>query len=646
MSDERKERLESILEEVLALAPAQRSDYLAAACRQNPDIAAELTSLLESEQDSSLTEFLEEGLPEILRSAAASIPDRTVVNETDNLRHEENEERASWEGTFVGDHFKDQGRYQIVTMRRFGLMASLFFATDRKVGGPVVIKIPRRSAYVKTESDYENLGNLNANIRNNFRREFDALRKLQRCSYVVRVLDFGELPDGRPFMVQEFIEGNNTLELLNSYKESTGRATGLAFKDVVNIVRQAGRGLEAAHELSILHRDMKAENVMVTHDGHVKLIDFNAADVKLPISPMSTVFSHQTWGTLGYASPEQLQNMMEGNAEAAVPLTAVSDVYSLAVTTYQLLTGKMPFSSNVTELIKQQAACSFVPPSEIRVGLSHEIDSLFKSALNPDPSLRPQTAQEFVTALARNLDEVGSRATQVTSSDTHKPAEASAAAFDMQPARKHSNTKGRLLIIVLAAILVLEGILTWAFFKNKNTQTATANVAAPVRSFSYWLDLTRVARGTASDTSIRASGQEVFTSGDHFTVKFSSPQPGYLYLLNEGRNYKDDTSFYYIGKYTIKPDTQTSSSQLGFDNKDGTEQFWLVFSQAPVEIFEEHRPPLEIPLEQTLRVQEYLNQSVPTDLTSTEDMANAQTRVSGSGEAIAYKVLLRHRRSE
>jgi serine/threonine protein kinase len=619
MSDEPKDRLEEVLEAALAVPPAQRASYVSAACEGDPQIAAELTSLLESEQDSSLTEFLEEGLPGILMSAAASAPEST------QLRQEEDEERAFWEGKCVGDEFQDQGRYEIVTMRRFGLMASLFFATDRKVGGPVVIKIPRRSAYLKTESDYQDLGNYNANIRNNFRREFDALRKLQRCSYVVRVLDFGELPDGRPFMVQELIEGQNALELL------TGKSGGLAFKDIANIVRQAGKGLQAAHELSILHRDMKAENVMVTHDGHVKLIDFNAADVKLPISPMSTVFSHQTWGTLGYASPEQLQNMMDGDAEAVVPLTAASDVYSLAVTAYQLLTGKMPFSRNVTELIKQQASCSFVPPSEVRTGVSPEIDILFRSALNPDRARRPQTADEFAISLARDLEDVGNHPTEV--------------AHPSVPTLEKKR-KSALFAIILIGMLAAGGLFTWQYLKDRKTQIGASNAPASVRSFSYWLDLTRVAKGRTADTKIRASGQEVFTNGDHFTVNFASPLPGYLYLLNEGRNYQDKTSFYYIGKYTVKPDTQVSTSQLGFDNKDGTEQFWFVFSRAPLNIFEDHAPPLEIPHDKTSKVETYLNQSVPADVTSTEDMSNAQTRVTGSGEVISYKVSLRHRRSE
>jgi serine/threonine protein kinase len=645
MSDEQKEPIDEVLEEALALPPAQRPNYVSAACERDPEIAAELTSLLQSEQDASLTEFLDEGLPKILMSAAASAPESMRANETTQLRREEQEERSLWEGKCVGDEFDNQGRYEMVTMRRFGLMASLFFARDRKVGGSVVIKIPRRSAYLTTESDYQDLGNYNANIRNNFRREFDALRKLQRCSFVVRVLDFGELPDGRPFMVQEFIEGKNALELLNAHKELSGKSTGLAFKDVINIVRQAGKGLQAAHELSILHRDMKAENVMVTHDGHVKLIDFNAADVKLPISPMSTVFSHQTWGTLGYASPEQLQNMMDSDVEMVVPLTPASDVYSLAVTTYQLLTGKMPFSNNVTELIKQQALCSFVLPSEIRPGVSREIDGLFKSALHPDRALRPQTVQEFATTFARDLEDVGQRSTEPAHSEIDSLPEIPSS-FSETPVRNEKKRKRALFAVILISILSVGGLLTWLALKDRNTQTAVSHASASLRSFSYWLDLTRVAKGRAADTKIRASGQEVFTNGDHFTVNFSSPYPGYLYLLNEGRNYQDKTSFYYIGKYTVKPDTQVSSSQLGFDNKDGTEQFWFVFSRAPIDIFEEHAPPLEIPHEKTLLVQTYLNQSVPADLTSTEDMSNAQTRVTGSGEVIAHKVSLRHRRSE
>lgn len=661
MPDQRKERVEEILEEVTAVSPAERANYISDACEGDPEMTEEVTSLLASADYSSLTEFLEQGLPKILRSAAASTSDSNFENEAKQLRQEEDEERKHWEGVFIGDDFESQGRYEIGKLRRFGLMASLFYGTDRKMGTPIVVKIPRRSAYVKSESDYEDLKNLNANIRNNFRREFDALRKLQRCSFVVRVQDFGDLPDGRPFMVQEFIDGKNALELLNAHKDSNGRRTGLAFYEVVNIIRQASKGLQAAHDLSILHRDMKAENIMITHDGHVKLIDFNAADVKLPISPMSTVFKDQTWGTLGYVSPEQLQNMMETDFERTpIPLTPASDVYSLAVTTYQLLTGKMPFSSNVTELIQQQASCSFRPPSELRIGVASEIDHLLRTALNPNPVKRPQTAQEFATTFTRALEEIGQRATEVPPvQPLHIPVTPPPLVSRPLPARDENRTKRMsksIMVVALLMLLLAGGVVAWIVLAGRKTQTAERPIVntkeaipsenGPIHSFSYWLDLTRTNNGRPIDRSIRASGQEVFTNGDYFVVNFSSPQDGYLYLLNEGRNYRDATSFYYEAKYRIRPNTQASSSRLGFDNKDGTEQFWFLFSTTPVDILEKYQAPREISETETDQVRKYLTERVPADLTSTEDISKAQTNVTGSGEAIAYKAQLRHRRSE
>jgi serine/threonine protein kinase len=661
MPDQRKERIEEILEDVTAVSPAERANHISNACGGDPEMTDEVTSLVASADYSTLTEFLEQGLPKILRSAAASTSESNIENEANQLRQEEDEERKRWQGVFIGDEFENKGRYEIAKLRRFGLMASLFYGADRKMDTAVVVKIPRRSAYVKSESDYEDLKNLNANIRNNFRREFDALRKLQRCSYVVRVQDFGDLPDGRPFMIQEFIDGKNALELLNAHKDSNGRRTGLAFHEVVNIIRQAGKGLQAAHDLSILHRDMKAENIMITHDGHVKLIDFNAADVKLPISPMSTVFKDQTWGTLGYVSPEQLQNMMETDfARTPIPLTPASDVYSLAVTSYQLLTGKMPFSSNVTELVQQQASCSFRPASELRIGVASEIDHLLRSALNPNPAKRPQTPQEFATAFARALEELGQRATEgmpiVQSTPAPvTPAPVTPIRFTL---RDEKRTNAKKIGVGLAAVLVLllaSGFVLWILLSDRRARQASnarANVnqvlpsGGPLRSFSYWLDLTRSNNGKPIDRSIRASGQEVFTNGDYFVVNFTSPQDGYLYLLNEGRNHRDATSFYYEGKYRIKPNTHISSSRLGFDNKDGTEQFWFLFSSTPVEILEKYEAPREIPEKETEQVRQYLAQTTPTDLASAEDISNAQTNVEGSGRAIAYKAQLRHRKSE
>jgi serine/threonine protein kinase len=376
---------------------------------------------------------------------------------------------------------------------------------------------------------------------------------------------------------------------------------------------------------------------------------------------MSTVFKDQTWGTLGYVSPEQLQNMMETDFERTpIPLTPASDVYSLAVTTYQLLTGKMPFSSNVTELIQQQASCSFRPPSELRIGVASEIDHLLRTALNPNPVKRPQTAQEFATTFTRALEEIGQRATEVPPvQPLHIPVTPPPLVSRPLPARDENRTKRMsksIMVVALLMLLLAGGVVAWIVLAGRKTQTAERPIVntkeaipsenGPIHSFSYWLDLTRTNNGRPIDRSIRASGQEVFTNGDYFVVNFSSPQDGYLYLLNEGRNDRDATSFYYEAKYRIRPNTQVSSSRLGFDNKDGTEQFWFLFSTTPVDILEKYQAPREISETETDQVRKYLTERVPADLTSTEDISKAQTNVTGSGEAIAYKAQLRHRRSE
>lgn len=659
MTGDKKERVEEILETAETVPQAQLLEYVDQASGGDPEITKEVTSLLDSTSN-SFNDFLDHGLPGILNSAAHSISPSRGNNDTSQIKREGDEEKRLWEGAFVGDTFANKGRYEIGKLRRFGLMASLFFASDRKIGSPVVIKIPRRTAYITNDEDHHDLKNLNANIRNNFRREFDALRKLDRCSYVVHVRDFGDLPDRRPFMVQEFIDGSNALELLNAHKDNNGRRIGLDFQDVANIIRQVGKGLEAAHELSILHRDIKAENVMITHDGAIKLIDFNAADVKLPISPMSTVFSDQTWGTLGYVSPEQLTNMLETDQHHdAIQLTSASDIYSLAVTAYQLLTGRMPFSANVRELIQQQATCSFMSASELRAGVTLEIDQLLRNALNPDPSKRPQNAREFSESFARAVEQVGLRPTEIQRPIEQVPPIASVSPSPVRQSlpkeMKEGSTRG-LAVAAGVVLLVAVGYLLWSILPERQSSNSNKSVSVakempsagskPLRTFSYWLDLTRTNNGKPADRSIKASGQEVFTNGDYFVMNFASPYRGYLYLLNEGRNYQEITTFYYQGKFSVKANERVSSTQLGFDNKDGTERFWLLFSNTPVEILERYQAPREIPEEESAQIRAYLNQNIPADLSSNEDISNARTEVKGSGDPIAYKVELRHRRSE
>lgn len=650
MGTNNKERVEEILEGAEGLDQSQRLAFVNQACQGDAALFDEVCSLLKAGDERSLRELLDNGLPQIMNSLAQGDAGPQSDSEVQNLKREEAEEESRWVGAFVGEHFEGKGKYEIIELRRFGLMASLFFARDRRLGTAVVIKIPRLSAYVESSDDDDSSRDAKTNIRNNFRTEFDALRKLEHCSYVVHVLDFGELPDGRPFMILEFIKGKNGLELLETNNAHQDLRTGLAFGDVANIIRQAGKGLEAAHELKILHRDMKAENIMVSNDGHGRLIDFNAADVKLPISPLSTVFKHQTWGTLGYTSPEQLKNMLSVSEDRKpVELTSASDIYSLAVTSYQLLTGKLPFSSNLAELIKEQVNCSFTAASKLRPGLDGDIDNLLRNALDYNPSNRPQSAKKFGEELALALERLGSHKTVIPPG--------------LQPTRSSFSKYAVAAMVIL--LLAAGGYGVWWMldiktFPNSNTNIsatpdysspisnspARASVSAPLRTFSYGLDLTRAVNEECVGPTIKASGQEPFTNGDCFVLNFISPQNGYLYLINEGRNYKDVISFYYQGKFKIRANNSVSTPRLVFDNKDGIEQFWILLSDKPVQLFESYQSAREIPEEKTEQIRAYLKQNVPADLTFTEDMANAQTDIQWSGDTIAYRMDLRHRKGQ
>jgi hypothetical protein len=202
-------------------------------------------------------------------------------------------------------------------------------------------------------------------------------------------------------------------------------------------------------------------------------------------------------------------------------------------------------------------------------------------------------------------------------------------------------------------------------FTNNNNTGTNANVAAPTpalpspqvsatssrssapRAFSFWLDWTRTENGRPLvGGPIKASGQEIFTNGDLFVLNLESPRDGYLYLFNEGRNYNDAITFYYQGVYKVKANQKVPSGELVFDKKDGIEQFWILISDQPVPFLEAYRPPMEIPEANGDELRNYLNQNVPADLSSQENLSTATTEVNTSGKTVAYRLSLRHRKKQ
>ncbi len=283
---------------------------------------------------------------------------------------------------FVGQTLK--GRYVVQKLLGRGGVGAVYRATDLDVHNrPVVVKV-----LLESSAGHEWL------VRK-FQHETEALSLIDDPG-VVKVLDRGNSPDGRPFFVMEFINGTLLRQRIPS--------NGMPLRDIAMIARQIGQALSAAHEKGVVHRDLKPENIMLQAlaggGERARLIDFGIAKVEDPQSAAATLGPVMA-GTVLYMAPEQLE---QGET------TPASDVYALGVIVYEMLTGQKPFQppgpsslAISNKLLALQRSASALPPREFRRDLPAVAEQLVLSALAYDPKVRPATAREFGFQLAEIL---------------------------------------------------------------------------------------------------------------------------------------------------------------------------------------------------------------------------------------------------
>jgi serine/threonine protein kinase len=222
-------------------------------------------------------------------------------------------------------------------------------------------------------------------IQKKFRQEIEALARIDHPG-IVGVLDVGDTPEGKPFLVMQFVEGVTLRSQIDQ--------GGMALPAVGRIMRQIGNALTAAHEKGVLHRDLKPENIMLQTLGEgevqVKLIDFGIAAVK-DSKIDHTQLTSKIAGTLSYMAPEQVL----GHASQA------SDLYALGVIAFEMITGIRPENSPQGVLKK---------PRELRPELNDTAQSIILSALSYRPELRQSRVREFTDRLAEALGETISAA--------------------------------------------------------------------------------------------------------------------------------------------------------------------------------------------------------------------------------------------
>ena len=288
-------------------------------------------------------------------------------------------------------------RYLIKRKLGHGAFGAVYLASDEKMmSRPVVVKA-LLDARISSEWSVRK-----------FRQEMEALARIDHPS-VIGIFDSGQLDDGKPFLVMQYVDGASLRALL--------KPEGMDFTQVANIIRQTGRALNAAHHRGILHRDLKPENIMVQtlNDGEeqVKVIDFGVAKIKNSAISLSTV-DDQLVGTVLYMSPEQLK---------AEPLSPASDVYCFAVIVYEMLTGRRPNNpDSAFQLLEMQRAGVRIKPSHLRPSISPIAEAILLKALSFNPKERYQKASEFGDALAAALLGEVDDPSEVTVVQTPKPA--------------------------------------------------------------------------------------------------------------------------------------------------------------------------------------------------------------------------------
>src|SRR4051812_11967763 len=272
-----------------------------------------------------------------------------------------------------------QGRYAIERKVGEGGMSFVYLATDVATRELYAIKV--LSAALSQD----------ANAMARLRREASLGMRLAHPN-VCHIIRLGETEDGLVYVVMPFVDG----EIL---ADRTNRLGRLSLEDVASLLRDIAAGLHVAHELKIVHRDLKPENIMVCrrHDGpdYAVVMDFGLAkERKAGAELQKLTATGIILGTPEFMSPEQLRGK---------PLDARTDIYSLALMAYEMLSGKLPFSGRTQqEMMIARLRSDPTPLRKLRPELDfpEAVERVLSKALAREPDARYQTTLEFAEAFA------------------------------------------------------------------------------------------------------------------------------------------------------------------------------------------------------------------------------------------------------
>ncbi len=265
------------------------------------------------------------------------------------------------------------GRYEVLNELGKGAMGVVYLAKDPVIGRLVAIKTIKTSQGDEDDSE-------SREFRERFVREAQTAGILSHPN-IVTIHDIGEDTESRAsFIAMEYIEGRNLKTVLTDKNRFT-------WDEIADLVAQIGEALDYAHRKGIIHRDVKPANIILTTDGKVKITDFGIA--KVASSNLTT--TGQFLGTPNYMSPEQV---------SGAPVDGRSDIFSLGVVLYELLTLRKPFQGdNLTAISYKIVHEDFTPPADLSSDIPPEFNPIVARAMAKDPWNRYQRGKDMALAL-------------------------------------------------------------------------------------------------------------------------------------------------------------------------------------------------------------------------------------------------------
>lgn len=397
MSPDRWQQIEAVFQTAIDLSPAKRASFLAEECKGDAELRAEVERLLA--HSDSAEAFIESPVwtdSNFLSSKAKKIISDSLDDEFPQARTED------FTGTYVGP-------YRLESEIGRGGMGAVYLAerADGEFEQRVAIKLIKRGM----DSDF---------IIRRFRHERQILASFEH-PFIARLLDGGTTRDGVPYFVMEYIEGETLYKYCDEQR--------LDLRDRLKVFQKVCSTLEYAHERQIVHRDIKPSNILINRFGTPKLLDFGIAKILDPnlihesINPTASLMRMMT---PDYASPEQVQG---------TEVTPASDIYSLGMLLYELLTGHRPYNfagrslhevsrvicevspelpskivGNAKNLLAQYGGSETAAsdarktsPALLREQLGGNLDNVIMKSLAKDPGERYLTVKQFSEDISRHF---------------------------------------------------------------------------------------------------------------------------------------------------------------------------------------------------------------------------------------------------